>query len=114
MPPVFFFFQIEPSHSPKFEWPDDTFNSKYTEPVFLNVYGAQESIPRNEFRQPMQPGGPVRYPIHPWFLAPIDSLKIPALGKIIGTLIREPNPLQLLPFTSTPRARTLPRGGQTP
>jgi hypothetical protein len=22
-----------------------------TEPVFLNVYGAQESIPRNEFRQ---------------------------------------------------------------
>jgi hypothetical protein len=21
--------------------------------VFLNVYGAQESIPRNEFRQPM-------------------------------------------------------------
>ncbi len=23
------------------------------QPVFLNVYGAQESIPRNEFRQPM-------------------------------------------------------------
>jgi hypothetical protein len=23
------------------------------EPVFLNIYGAQESIPRNEFRQPM-------------------------------------------------------------
>jgi hypothetical protein len=23
-----------------------------TEPVFLNVYRAQESIPRNEFRQP--------------------------------------------------------------
>jgi hypothetical protein len=23
------------------------------EPVFLNVYGAQESIPRNEFSQPM-------------------------------------------------------------
>jgi hypothetical protein len=31
-----------------------------TEPVFLNVYGAQKSIPRNEFRQPMKPGGPVR------------------------------------------------------
>ncbi len=30
------------------------------EHVFLNVYGAQESIPRNEFRQPMYPGGPVR------------------------------------------------------
>ncbi len=26
---------------------------QYPEPVFLNVYGAQESIPRNEFRQPM-------------------------------------------------------------
>ncbi len=25
----------------------------YPEPVFLNVYGAPESIPRNEFRQPM-------------------------------------------------------------
>ncbi len=24
-----------------------------TEPVFANVYGAQESIPRNRFRQPM-------------------------------------------------------------
>jgi hypothetical protein len=24
-----------------------------TKPVFLNVYGAQESIPRNEFGQPM-------------------------------------------------------------
>ncbi len=27
------------------------------EPVFVNVYGAQESIPRNRFRQLMQPGG---------------------------------------------------------
>jgi hypothetical protein len=25
----------------------------FTEPVFLNMYGVQESIPRNEFRQPM-------------------------------------------------------------
>ncbi len=25
----------------------------YSEPVFLNVYGDQESIPRNEIRQPM-------------------------------------------------------------
>jgi hypothetical protein len=30
------------------------------EPVFVNNYGAQESIPRNRFRQPMSPGGPVR------------------------------------------------------
>ncbi len=31
-----------------------------SEPVFVNVYGAQESIPRNRFRQPIEPGGPVR------------------------------------------------------
>jgi hypothetical protein len=30
------------------------------EPVLSNVYGAPELIPRNEFRLPMQPGGPVR------------------------------------------------------
>jgi hypothetical protein len=30
-------------------------------PVFLNVYGARESIPRNEFRQPIYVAwGPVR------------------------------------------------------
>ncbi len=29
-------------------------------PVFLNFYEAQQSIPRNRFRQPMQLGGPVR------------------------------------------------------
>jgi hypothetical protein len=28
-------------------------NTCGTEPVFFNVYGAQESIPRNEFRQPV-------------------------------------------------------------
>jgi hypothetical protein len=33
-----------------------TFLENLSEPVFLNVYEAQESIPRNEFRQP---GGPV-------------------------------------------------------
>ncbi len=30
------------------------------EPEFLNVYGAKESIPMNQFRQTMKPGGPVR------------------------------------------------------
>ncbi len=30
------------------------------EPVFLNVSGGQESITRKKFRQPMEPGGPVR------------------------------------------------------
>jgi hypothetical protein len=29
------------------------FQIKHTEAVFLNLYGAQESIPRNQFRQPM-------------------------------------------------------------
>ncbi len=42
-----FFFRFNPSLSPLY------FSSAYSEPVFLNVYGAQESIPRNEFRQPM-------------------------------------------------------------
>ncbi len=38
-----------------------TLNILYqSEPVFVNVYGAQESIPRNRFRQPLQPDGPVR------------------------------------------------------
>ncbi len=31
-----------------------------TGPEFVNVQGAQEQIPRNRFRRPMQPGGPVR------------------------------------------------------
>jgi hypothetical protein len=31
-----------------------------SEPVFVNVYGAQESIPRNRFRPPMQPFWPVQ------------------------------------------------------
>ncbi len=33
-----------------------------SEPEFLNIFRAQESIPRNHFRQPMQPGGPIRQP----------------------------------------------------
>ncbi len=33
-----------------------------TELEFLNFKGAQESIPRSRFRQPMQTGGPVRQP----------------------------------------------------
>jgi hypothetical protein len=49
------------------------------EPVFLNVYGAQESIPRNEFRQPCSLEGRYDNPIPTRFLVPIDCLKIPAL-----------------------------------
>jgi hypothetical protein len=33
---------------------------RYTEPVFVNVYGAQESITRNRYRQHRQPGGPIQ------------------------------------------------------
>ncbi len=42
------------------------------EPVFLHDYGAQESIPRNEFRQLNLCSLAGRYdnPIPPWFLAP--------------------------------------------
>jgi hypothetical protein len=51
-----------------------------TEPVLLNVYGAPELIPRNEFRQPIcSLEGRYDNPIPPRFLAPIDFLKIPAL-----------------------------------
>ena len=32
---------------------------KLTEPESLNFYGAQESIPRNQFPQPMKPSGSV-------------------------------------------------------
>jgi len=49
------------------------------EPIFLNVYGAQESIPRNEFRHLCSLAGRYNNPIPTWFLAPIDCLKIPAL-----------------------------------
>jgi hypothetical protein len=33
-----------------------------SEPEFLYFYGAQESIPRNQFRQTVNSGGPVRQP----------------------------------------------------
>jgi hypothetical protein len=35
-------------------------NEEEVEPVYLNVIGAQESIPRNRFRQCMWPDGRVR------------------------------------------------------
>jgi hypothetical protein len=52
-------------------------NTFHTEPVYLNVYGAQESIPRK-----CSLAGRYDNPIPPWFLAPVDSLKIPAQKNI--------------------------------
>jgi hypothetical protein len=49
-------------------------------PYFCNVYGAQESIPRNEFRHLCSLAGRYDNPIPTRFLAPIDCLKIPALS----------------------------------
>jgi hypothetical protein len=50
-----------------------------SELVFLNVYGAPESIPRNEFRQSLcSLAGRYNNPIPPRCLAPIGFLKIPA------------------------------------
>ncbi len=43
---------------------------KQSEPEFLNFQGAQESIPRSQFRQAVQPGGPVNNPLPTRFLAP--------------------------------------------
>jgi hypothetical protein len=42
---------------------------KYPEPVFLNVYGAQESIPRNESASLRSLAGRYDNPIPPRFLA---------------------------------------------
>ncbi len=51
----------------------------YTEPEFLNFNGAQESIPRKQFRQAVcSLAGRYDNPIPTRFLAPIDCLKIPA------------------------------------
>jgi hypothetical protein len=47
----------------------------------LSLYGAPESITRNEFRQPMCLAGRYDNPLTLLFLAPTDSLKIPALEK---------------------------------
>jgi hypothetical protein len=44
-----------------------------------NVYGAQESIPRKEFRQPYSLSGRYDNSFPPRCLTPIGSLKIPAL-----------------------------------
>jgi hypothetical protein len=41
-----------------------------SEPVFLNVYGAEESIPRNEFRQPCSQAERYDNPIPTRFLDP--------------------------------------------
>jgi hypothetical protein len=45
--------------SPRLTSIDMVFLCLHAEPEFLNVIGAQESIPGNRFRQPMLPGGPV-------------------------------------------------------
>jgi hypothetical protein len=48
------------------------------EPVFLNVYGAQESIPRMNSASLCSLAGRYDNPNPPRFLARIDCLKIPA------------------------------------
>ncbi len=49
-------------------------------PVFLNVYGAPELIPRMNSASLCILAGRYDNPIPPRFLAPIDFLKIPALA----------------------------------
>ncbi len=52
---------------------------KPPELVFLNLYGAQESMPRHQFRQPIYSlAGRYDNPIPTRCLAPINFLKIPA------------------------------------
>jgi hypothetical protein len=66
------------------EFPSKPFSGREnsSEPVFLNIHGAQKSIPRNEFRQPIWPFGPVRLPYSYLFRSPIDFLQIPALNSV--------------------------------
>ncbi len=49
-----------------------------TEPEFSNFHETQESILRDQFRQPCSLAGRYDNPIPTRFLAPIDCLKIPA------------------------------------
>ncbi len=48
------------------------------EPEFLNVYGAQELISRNQFCSLCSPAGQYDNPFPTRFLASIECLKIPA------------------------------------
>ncbi len=60
--------------SPLYSYPAGGTSYSSTELVFLNVYGAQESISKNEFRKCSLCSLAGRYdnPIPTWFLAPID------------------------------------------
>jgi hypothetical protein len=62
-------------------------------PDFYNVYGAQESISRNKFRQPTVCCLAGRYdnPIPTRFLAPIDCFKIAAVLKTVKAKDRSNN-----------------------
>ncbi len=62
-----------PDDSDEDDFGSTRYRNWHHEPVFLNVYGAQESIPRNEFRQPKL-AGRYDYPIPLRILGPIDSL----------------------------------------
>ncbi len=68
------------------------------EPVFLNVYGAQESIPRNNSASLCSLAGRYDNPIPPRFLAPIDTLKIPAQGSSYLVWLLPENWFSLAPW----------------
>ncbi len=50
------------------------------EPEFLNFQGAQESIPKNQFRQAVKDGGPVRQLYSYSVPSPIDYVKNSSTG----------------------------------
>jgi hypothetical protein len=58
---------------------DHNLRSNCSEPVFLNVYGVQESIQGMNSASLCNLASRYVNPISPRFLAPIDSLKIPTL-----------------------------------
>ncbi len=71
------------------------------EPEFVNISGAQESIARNRFRQPMQPSGPLRQ--IGLLTGPLGGESI--LGSLTDLQVRARNyshfsPLSFLPFSN--------------
>ncbi len=66
----------------------------FSEPVFLNVYGAPESISRMSSASLRSLAGRYDNPLPPRFLAPIDSLKIPVLSRYFQTFMEPRNQFQ--------------------
>jgi hypothetical protein len=75
------------------------------EPEFVNVEGAKESIPRNRFRQPMEPGGPSRQITSNRVVVPACQAGNRFQGSIKGLQIRAQESIPRNPIQSSSKAR---------